>query len=186
MGDLDIASLAGDLEDGDIALILAPSEKVRSINNQIVKYYTDNDALCIYVSVAKPSATLDRHFEKAGVNTDNIFYLDLATSLAGAPNMTRADNTIYLEPSELTNLSIAMSNAVEGMPEDRERLLIFDTLSTLMIYNNQRTVSKFAHALTSRIRKWGIKSIILTLDEETDEAIKSQLTQFVDQVIHVE
>lgn len=185
MSEFDLESLAAELDDGDIALILAPSEKVAAVNTQIVKHYTDGGALCVYVSVSKPSATLDRQFKKAGINTENLFYIDCATSLAGN-KLTRADNTIFLRPSELTNLSITMSKAIEGMPKDRGRLLLFDNLSTLMIYNDASSISRFAHAMTSRIRQWGITSIIMTLDEETDETIKSRMTQFVDKVVRID
>ncbi|MFB6179928.1 MAG: hypothetical protein ABEI77_09425, partial [Halorientalis sp.] len=145
----------------------------------LVKY-----RLCVYVSVAKPSRTIDRAFESSGAKTQNIFYIDCATALTGL-SVKRANNVVYLKPSALTDISISLKSAVGEVPADREGILVFDTLSTLMIYNDTDVVSKFAHALMSNVRQWPIKAVVFTIDEEMDDVVKSRLTQFSDQTITV-
>lgn len=43
----------------------------------------------------------------------------------------------------------------------------------------------FVHNLTGKMRQLGVKAVILTLEEETDKKIISQLSQFVDRMIEV-
>jgi archaellum biogenesis ATPase FlaH len=66
------------------------------------------------------------------------------------------------------------------MSKDKNRVLILDTISTLMLYNNQRDVIKFIHFLSGEIRKYGIKSLIFTLDEASDKSIVSEISRFCD------
>ena len=70
-------------------------------------------------------------------------------------------------------------------PKKENKTLILDTLSTLMLYNNAETVGKFMHAVTGKLRNWGVKSVILTMEEETDKEIISQISQFVDKVVKI-
>lgn len=182
-----IEEVIGNLDDSEIALLLVPSSLERDLTNELVTHFTTaKDALCVYVSVSQPSKTVDKRFEAAGAETDNIFYIDCATKLTGISEFQRAGNTVFLHPQDLTTISISLSKAIESIPEGREGILVFDTLSTLMIYNDADTVSRFAHSLTSNIREWGIKSIVLTLEEETDDVIKARLTQFTDVTINVD
>lgn len=181
----DIASIAGSIDDGEVVLLVSPSDRVDAINTEIVTHYTAQGGICVYVNVSKPYTTLEHRFEKAGADTDNIFYIDCATSLAGA-DVGRAGNVIFRNPAELTNISLTIENALESLPGGRDRVLLFDTLSTLMLYNDDRMVSKFAHSLMTRLRNWEAKSIILTVSEETDPRIMSQLRQFADRVVQVD
>ncbi len=97
----------------------------------------------------------------------------------------RAGNCVFCQPQALTNISIALTSAIESLPKDNDKLLILDTLSTLMLYNEAGTVTRFAHVLTEKLRAWGVKSVILTLEEETDKKIIAQLGQFCDKTINI-
>lgn len=181
----EIAALADSIDDGEVVLVVAPSDNVDAINTDIVRHYTTKGGICIYVNVSKPYTTMERRFEKADADTDNIFYIDCATALAGV-EVDRAANAVFLKPSDLTHISLTIENALESLPGGRDRVLLFDTLSTLMLYNDDQMVSKFAHSLMTRLRGWEVKSIILTLSEETDERIMSQLRQFADRVVDLD
>ncbi|MFB6184476.1 MAG: ATPase domain-containing protein, partial [Haloarculaceae archaeon] len=184
--EFDVSQGAGAIRDSDIVLFVVPSTLEHDLTRDVVTHFTtDENALCIYVTVAKPSRTVERSFTDAGANTDNIFYIDCATALTGT-SMKRAGNVVYLKPSDLTQLSIALTNVVDELPAEREGILMFDTLSTLTIYNNAETVSQFAHKLLSRIRNWPVTGFVFTVDEETDDVIKSRLTQFSDRTIEIE
>lgn len=71
-----------------------------------------------------------------------------------------AENCVFMKPQALTDISIALTQAVEGIGEGKERFLFLDTLSTLMIYNNDKVVGKFAHSIVNKIRNWSIKSVM--------------------------
>ena len=137
------------------------------------------------MTVSKPYNTIINILNKSGIKTDRIFFIDCITSLSTSSSVMRAGNCVFCQPQALTNISIALTNAIESLPKDNDKLLILDTLSTLMLYNEAGTVTRFAHVLTGKLRAWGVKSIILTLEEETDKKIIAQLGQFCDKTITI-
>lgn len=185
MSEFDIERCVDAVNENEIVLFVVPSTLERALTEEMVTYVTqEENALCIYVTVAKPSQTVDQSFTTAGANTENIFYIDCATALTGM-SVKRAGNVVYLKPSDLTDISISLDSIVDEMPTDRDGILMFDTLSTLMVYNEADTVARFAHALMANIRQWPIRAVVFTIDEETDPVIKSRLTQFSDQLIEI-
>lgn len=182
----DIEPYLDEVDESEITLILTPTDITREVITGFVRYFTtEKNALCIYVTVNQPSSSMDELLREAGAKTENIFYIDCATQTGGQGNLQRSGNTVFVKPSQLTDLSIALTEVVGTVPEDREGILVFDTMSTLAIYNDTDTVSKFAHQMLSYIRQWDIKSIVLTLDDDTDEKVLSRLRQFSDRTITI-
>ena len=174
------------LENAELLLVVAPSDSTQQVTLDILKYFVNaKNSFCVYVTVAKPYNTIMNILSKNGINTDRIFFIDCITSLSTGGNIMRAGNCVFCQPQALTNISIALTNAIESLPKDNEKLLILDTLSTLMLYNEAGTVTRFAHVLTGKLRTWGVKSVILTLEEETDKKIIAQLAQFCDKTINI-
>lgn len=172
------------LEEKDIVLVTAPSEKVDEVNKKIIHHINSKDAKAVYLTVAKPYSTITNVLEEEGIDTEDMFFIDCITkTTSDAPE--RAENCVFLRPQALTDISIALSQAVESLPENGERFLVFDTLSTLMLYNDKDTVGKFAHSIVNKIRDWGIKSVMLTLEDEADEEVTAQITQFCDETIKI-
>lgn len=90
-----------------------------------------------------------------------------------------------VERESLTHISIAITLILNALPKDQEKLLILDTMTTLMLYNNPSVVSEFMHSLSGQIRFKNIKSVVLTLEDATDKKVISAISEFVDTVIKV-
>jgi len=121
------------------------------------------------------------YLEQKGINTKKLFFIDLITSEISEAT-EKIDNCLFMEsPKSLTDLSIALSEAVKSMPGDK--FIFLDTLSTLLVYNQLTTVTKFAHFLTSKMRQWDINGLLVSMEKETDPNLQAQLAQFCDKVI---
>lgn len=175
-----------DLESNELILLIAPSEQMQQVNLKILRYFANEKAaFCVYLTVAKPYRTILGILEKNRIKTDRIFFIDCITSSTIGGEMERAGNCVFCPPQALTDISIALSTSLKSMPRDKERVLIIDTIGTLMLYNEAVTVSKFIHSLTAKLREWGIKSVIMTLEEETEKKVLAELGQFCDKVISI-
>ena len=175
-----------DLETSELMLVVAPSDSMQQVTLEVLKYFVNTkNSFCVYVTVAKPYNTIMNILNKNGIKTDRIFFIDCVTSLSTSESLLRAGNCVFCQPQALTNISIALTSAIESLPKDNDKLLILDTLSTLMLYNEAGTVTRFAHVLTGKLRASGVKSVILTLEEETDKKIIAQLGQFCDKTINI-
>lgn len=133
----------------------------------------------VYVSLNKPVEFIRRLLEQASLHTSNLIFLDAITSrkLEETEN-----NTTYLGPNQdLTNLSLALAKALAQVKPNG--FLVLDSLSTLLIYNDERSVSRFAHLLAEKLRTNAISAVLLTVQSSSERDMVSRLAQFSDRLI---
>lgn len=176
----------GDFEENNLFLVVVPSDLLQQTNIALLKYFLNSkNAACVYVTIAKPYKTMLNILEKNAVKTDKIFFIDCITQVPYGVGMQRMGNVVFMSPQALTNISITLSSAMQSFKKDENRVLFLDSISTLILYNESKTVTRFVHFLTGKIREWGVKSVVLTIEEEIDKNILSQLTTFFDKVVRV-
>lgn len=174
----------GTLDKNRLVVVIAKSDELQDITLNFMKYFINQKkASCVYVTVAKPYKTMVDIFNANNISTEDMIFIDCITALALGNDMQRAGNCIFTKPESLTNLSIALLNALKNLSKDNERILIMDTLSTLMLYNQAKSISQFMHLLAFNLRDMGVRSVIFTLEEDTDRTTISEMTQFCDLVI---
>ena len=85
-------------------------------------------------------------------------------------------------PNALTELSLMIDKECkEHMPD----LLIFDSLSSLLIYEKEPTLLRFAHAIVNELRINNVKSIFTLLKEDYQSTKIKEISLFVDKIIKV-
>jgi len=80
----------------------------------------------------------------------------------------------------LTGLSIAITKAIENFPG--EKMLFLDSLSTMLLYNNEEVIGKFSNFILNKMRLQNISTIMLTLYADADKKIIKTISNFVDEV----
>jgi len=166
------------------------------VNLEIVKIITiQNKFSGIYITVNRPFTTLVEIMKKKGIDTDKIFFIDCITKMVPTPKgvslLTKkqyevTENCIFIpSPSRLTEIGLALSEALAGMKEPKSKFLYLDSLSTLLIYNDIETIAKFIHFLTTRVRLFGIVGIIMSIEKKVDERLFSILSEICDIIADV-
>ncbi|MEM2138670.1 MAG: hypothetical protein QXM96_00790 [Candidatus Woesearchaeota archaeon] len=172
--------LKKDINDFDILLLI--SSKLNYSENiiQIIKESNNISNSIGYITLNKPFTKITSDLGKIGIDKDKFFFVDAITSTVMAPPIV--SNCIFVSsPSALTEISVSFSSLVQEKNVD---LIIFDTISTLIIYQDIGQVIKFAHNLITKARVLGKKTILLTLKEDSETLIKD-LNMFVDKVIEL-
>ncbi len=161
-----------------IILITVDAKAYQKAYVDIVKFLVNEQGIPgIYVTLNKPYEIMQRNLAGSNIDSRLIIFVD-ATSRAGGTK--RTDNCLYIGgPEKLSDMSVAMDQAVKALPKD-DKFLIFDSLSTLSIFNSPGTVARFIHFLTGKMREWKVKGIIMTLEKETRHELLEELTQFSD------
>lgn len=174
-----------ELKKNSIVLFLTDSRTYMKTNFTVLKFLCNtNDFAGIYVTSNRPYSSLLTHLEKNKVNMERMFFIDLVTQ-SSTGRSEKAKNCLFMEsPRALTELSIALSQAV-GAIHIEEKYVFLDSLSTLLIYNDASTVARFIHFLTGKMRQWDVKGVVISLEKETSPELLSQLSQFVDKVVRV-
>ncbi len=153
----------------------------------------------MYATINKPASTIK---DEMGIEARNISFVDAITQLVGTIRhggemfmvskrgieeiiASTNDGCIYVKsPENLTDISTAISEAVDSMASEK-RFVLFDSLSTLLLYNDVASVARFAHFLTGRLRMWRAKGVLISVENSSGELV-SQLSQFCDAVIRID
>ncbi len=174
-------SITDSLEGLDKPIVLALIDPIRYQDAvmTMLGYFVKRSWRGIYISLNKPFAVLSRTFEKAGIATDSLFFVDAITNV---PSVEEDSTHACLGSGiDLSNLCIGISRAVNRV--GGEKFLFLDSLSTLLIYNDAKTVAKFAHLLTEKMRRWSASGSLLTVDTNAERDVVSQIAPFCDKVV---
>lgn len=166
-----------------IVLFIANPEDYVSQNLALLKDFVNVKKMAgIYVTVNRPYLSLLSLLKKGGIDTSRMFFIDLVTkTLNDMPE--RKSNRIFMgSATNLTDLSLAISQAVSANPTAK-KFIYLDSLSTMLIYNEAGSLSRFSHFLTGRLREWNVDGVFISLDSESDKELTNKMAQFCDKVV---
>jgi len=96
-------------------------------------------------------------------------YIDLFSSTIGLPLEEKQYIKRIPSASDLTSYNVALRELLSLMQRKRLKMrLLFDSISTLLLYNPFQTVSRFLHILFGKLRAMNVTSLFL-LEEEAHE-----------------
>src|SRR3989344_9441213 len=142
-----------------VVLATVKAKDYQKTNMQIIKHLTEEENVPgVYVTLSKPYETVEKQFRNAGIDTELVIFIDTVTSTGGS-QIKKTDKCLFIgSPEKLSDISIAMDQAVHSLPS-QEKFVFFDSLSILLMYNEVETVAKFIHFLATKMRSWKVKEI---------------------------
>ena len=170
-----------EIKEGNAVLVVVPAKKLIEINTEILKWYIlKKNYGVVYVTVNKPFSTLIDAFQQEKIDTKKIFIID-----AISPRSVRAGNAVFIgSPKELTNISITTTSAIKKMKS--ARILVFDSISTLLVYNNFNVVKDFVHFISNEMKSLKVTFVMTCIKEMTDKKTIAELRAFVDDIVEIE
>ena len=92
------------------------------------------------------------------------------------------ENCMFVEgPQDIVGISFAINAGIEHMPGDK--ILFFDSLSTLLMYNDEFVVGRFSNFIVNKLRANCVSGVILALESDFEKDILKNVQSFVDEVI---
>ena len=141
----------------------------------LLRYFSERFGSGLYITLNKPTATLQGSFEKAGIHGGKLMFLDSITNIPEH----ETELCCYLgRMRELPELSVGVSKMLTG--RKGIKFVLLDSVSTLLIYNDPKSVARFCHLIAEKLRKWSVPGafICVEMGEGTDTI--AQLAQFCD------
>ena len=173
------------LQDKGIILFFVDTSDYVAQNMRILNtFLTTKDFSGIYITLDRPYSYLNNLLKENGIDTNRFLFLDCVTRLVGGTQ--RSENVVFLQtPQNLTQLNLSLNRAIESMPPAEKRFIFFDSLSTLLIYNQFSTVAQFIHSLTNTARLQGVSVALLSVKQAQYAELVSSLGRFCDTTIEV-
>lgn len=158
-------------------LHILPSE---NYFKEVIKIIQQNiNKKIVFVTANKPYSNIKNLLEEEGINSNNIFFIDcISTQLLSEKE---AENCIFLEhPSNITGISIAIDQAINLIKG--EKIIILDSLSTLLIYNSENVIGRFSNSIINKLRTENVPANMFMLDSDVDKNIFKIIESFADEV----
>ena len=115
-------------------------------------------------------------------NRPNIKFIDCISRSSGISKYNK--NCIYVEsPTMLEHTVLEIMNVFRGVENDVRKVVIIDSLSSLMVYNDSRLLREFYSLLLNRTRSQNIVLLSVLIEEEIDPKELMQLIQLNDKII---
>ncbi len=162
------------IKENDVMMLVIPNQNYAGSLGSVAKTMSKTFNKICYISLNKPRESLINGFKKKGVDTEKFFFID------AVGKGTSSDDVSYVSsPKALTELNIAIIKALSGVVDSS----LFDSLSTLLIYEEPSTVIKFSHSIISAFRNKKIKAVLTCLGGDAKSDLIKDLSMFVDKVI---
>jgi len=169
-------------EDFIVAVISSPATYAM-VNMVIINYLTKKRKMSgVYITMNKPYKSIVKSLERVGIDTKKLFFVDAISGIVGEKKPV-AKNCVVLEsPAALTELGIVISKTCQAK---NPRFLMMDSLSTVLIYNNQKTTVKFVHFVATQLRKCSWPGIIFSMEKDVEGLVLDSVTQICDKIIRI-
>ena len=172
-----------DLANRRIFLILASPTSLRQRNIDVIMQVSALGYHTIVVTTNFPYTVLRKLYGETGVDLASVSFIDTVTrasigTVTDIPGVVRYINS----PSNLTDMGIAVTEELKEKT-GKKVCILYDSISTMLIYLTSPNISKFIHFVTNKLRLMDISGVFLAVEKGLDPMLMSQLTTFVDTVI---
>jgi len=169
-------NLKKELSKNQTLLLIVPSIDYNDIVVDMAKQLSGKN-LC-YVTLNKTYDSLIELFNKNKINTKKMMFIDaISKTLKKVPNKT-ANCYFVSSPASLTELSITITNLLNKKFD----YLIFDSITSLSIYQKKEPVTKFVSSTINKIKETETKAIFYALKVKEQEELLKECCMFTDEV----
>ena len=148
--------------------------KVEKVVDEVARAIKNNNLPCIFISLNKSKEGTEDQLKSYGVKLDNLYFIDLISETGN-----KDEDCIRIKPRELNKLFDAIKIFSEEL--DGKKLIIIDSLVTLLIYNNQNTVAAFLKRLTDYTRNEKLDLIAISQETQGEDML-DKIYNFFDKV----
>ena len=176
-------SLLEEISEKHLILILSEPLELKKRNIEIIKDVTSDGFSVIVLTTNNPYSILVKDYQKEGIDTEKVFYIDAITRYAVGKETEDAKNCIFVSsPSDLTSMGIAVSKALKETTNNKVCVLL-NTVNSMLIYITPENLIKFIHFIANKLRIFDMSGIFLAVEKGIDPPTLVQLQSFIDDVI---
>ena len=169
------------LVEEDIVVVSVQSEKYSEKVMSILECLLKEEGNVGYISVNKPFETLIKNFSEHGLDYRRFHIIDcISATVKKLEKKKRFNGVSYFtnSPKNLTEISLTVGEILDDI-----KILFVDAISTLMVYEKETAVIRFAHDIINKLRLNNKKGIFIVLQDDDDQGLLDDLKMFADSAI---
>jgi len=166
-------------------LLLVEPTTFSRINIELIKLFSaETEKKGIYITLNRSFQFLNEILKAEKLDISAMHFIDGITRMTGRIELD-AKNCQYIEsPNNLVELSQAIENAIDKM-HGQPAFLIFDSISTLLIYNNMEAVERFIHSIVSKLQESKLMGLFLMVKSPEKTDVINTISQFCDKTLEL-
>ena len=137
----------------------------------------------IYLSMTSPPEDVRKNFQRFNKDITQ-FEGESFVFIDCYPRRQKTSFAVPVDTSSLTDFGMCLADAFQTLHKD-QGVVVFDSLSTLMLYFDPEQVIKFAVNQASRLKEWGWTGIFIVEKGVNDEKIENALKFLLDSVFEI-
>jgi len=175
-----------EMDNSGVILVIADAAILRSCVLKSIQKLCQEGKTGIVISLSEPQIILKKELVKNSVDTSGLIFIDGVTvSAMGKPGTE--ENCFYVnKSSDLTGLGIAITKAMALIENKENMVIILDSVSTLLIYNDPNLIIRFLHMLVNKVRLNDAIGVLFSAKNAIDPIVTAQITAFSDSVRYFE
>ena len=180
--DLIVEKVLYGLPESYSVLLLANPESYSAVKSAILRKLSGEKG--IYIAANSPFSSLQEEISKYSLKCDDIFFIDLVSKMTNAKTPAEK-NVYYLESANnLTELMVLIEKTLS--PSGSSHFIVFDSISTLLVYNDPKAVEKLIHVLVGQANSYSAKLILLMVNSREQEGTIETIGQFCTKVAKID
>ncbi|MCK5281918.1 MAG: hypothetical protein KAK00_00780 [Nanoarchaeota archaeon] len=162
-----------------IALIMP---RVNYIKNMITisKQLADSYNRICYVSLNQRYQPLKRSLIANKVDINKFNFIDGITKTSVSETGEVSNCVFVSAPDKLTELAIAIQKTIN---EQKSEVILFDSLSTLLLYEPVHVISRFVHSIIGPIGAANCMAIFTCSEGDMEKELLKDISMFIDEEI---
>ena len=183
--DLKLSEIMQELPGHYVLLLLLNLRNYSKIATELIRLLQSQKIPGTYFTINKTAEDLVNALIDEEIELSGISFIDAITLVAGRTEATMR-NTVYLEsPTDLVEMDTAIDEQFSEK-EAEKKFLVFDSISTLLIYNRSEAVEKFCHSIMGKMHGKRTKSIFMMVNSAKDRPTIESISQFCDKVVELD
>jgi hypothetical protein len=167
------------IKNNSISVIVMPNTVYNETLKEIVSAALEKHGSLCYISLNKPYNSVISYLEKNGVGSENIIFIDAVTKKIESDS----EQVIYVSsPTALTEINITMNKVLEA---GGIKVVLIDSISTLLLYTEESVVLKFVHSIVSKMRSDSNDCIMAAIEDESTRELIDDMSMFVDEILEL-
>lgn len=161
-----------------IFVFLIPNTTYQEILVALTKSFADKFGSIFYVSINRPAEKVSEVFRQNKIKTDKFLFVD-STDKDVKKELEYGKFAFISSPKYFENFNKELNQII-----DREKMscFIFDSLSTMLIYQDQNTIIRFMHDLIRKLTISDTTAVFTCLTNDINSILNKDISMFVDEV----
>ena len=146
----------------------------------MLKSVLEGKTVVLYVTLNRTSSFVSEKMKKNKIKGERVFFVDCITELIGEDKKKK--NTVFAaSPQDLNAILNIVCDVIKKLP-GKKKVLIFDSVSDLLIYNEPKDVKKFLKKLSDKLKKTESDAVFLSTHEKINSDMRKHLKKVTDAI----